>query len=95
VKPSSFQRFVIWPTLAASYLSLVGAIGHWATDSWSGAASLGVLFAVAIGSPVALGYAGYLWFRGQIGAARWEAAASVALPVLILVVFGSALVGDG
>ena len=84
----------MWPILAASYAALLVALIHTLFGNWSGAASLGVIFAVVIGAPSLAGYAGYLWRKNLlIGFARWEAALSAAFPVLVLLLASVAIVG--
>jgi hypothetical protein len=85
VKAMLFTRIFMWPILVASYGALLAVLLHSAFGNWSGAASLGMLFAVVVGAPILAGYAGYLWRKNLlIGFARWEAALSAAFPVLVL-----------
>ena len=78
-------RLFVWPILAASYRALIAATIHTLVGNWSGAASLGMLFAVFVGTPTLVGYAGYLWRKNVlVGLARIEAALCVMLPIAIL-----------
>ena len=61
VKTMLLTRAFMWPILAASYAALIAALLHTLFGNWSGAALLGILFAVVIGAPSLAGYAGYLW----------------------------------
>ena len=89
-----FTRIFMWPILAASYGALLAALLHTAFGNWSGAASLGMLFAVVVGAPSLAGYAGYLWRKNLlVGFVRWEAALSAAFPVLVLLLGAVAIVG--
>ena len=78
-------RVIIWPVLAASYGALIAATYHALMGNWSGAATLGILFAVFVGTPTLVGYAGYLWWKNTLrGFARIEAALCLMLPIAIL-----------
>lgn len=102
-KASSRSLFsATWPWLAqprngvrlvvlASYGALSAALVHWLTDTWSGAASLGIAFAVFIGAPVAFVYAGYLCWKYPLqSSVRVEVAACAALPVSIMLLWALA-----
>ena len=83
------NRLMVWPVAAACYASLVGAVAHWLTDTWSGWVTLGLLFSVAFGAPVLAGYAGYLWRKNLLqGNTRWEAGVCAAFPALLLLLAG-------
>lgn len=85
----AIERLFVWPLLAVGYGSLFAALFHWLTDSWSGAASLGMLFSIAIVAPSVVGYAGYLWRKDLLqGTRRWEAAVCAAFPVATLLLGG-------
>jgi hypothetical protein len=89
-----FTRALMWPILATSYGALLAALLHTLFGSWSGAASLGMIFAVVIGAPSLAGYAGYLWCKNLlVGFVRWEAALSAAFPVMVLLLATAAIVG--
>jgi len=84
----------MWPILAVSYGALFAALLHTAFGNWSGAASLGMLFAIVVGAPSLAGYAGYLSRRNLlVGFVRWEAALSAAFPVLLLLLGTVAVLG--
>ncbi|KRB98273.1 hypothetical protein ASE26_25525 [Duganella sp. Root198D2] len=84
-EPMLTTRLFMWPILAASYGALIAATIHTLLGNWSGAASLGMLFAVFVGTPTLVGYAGYLWRKNRLrGLARIEAALCVMLPIAIL-----------
>jgi hypothetical protein len=88
----SIVRIVVWPIAVASYLAIVGALVHWLSGTWSGAASLGMLFAVFVGAPVLAGYAGSIWWRKRAqGLERLEVAVGFALPVVLLALAGIVL----
>jgi hypothetical protein len=94
VAPSRTQRLlsraVVWPVVLASYAALLGAFTHWLTDTWSGAASLGIGFAIFIGAPAAAGYAGHLWWKYPMhGSVKLEAVVCAALPVGIVALWAS------
>ena len=85
----SLSRVVIWPVIVASYASVFAAAAHWLTDTWSGLASLGIWFAVLVGVPGLIGYAGSLWWRNRIyGIGRVEAYFCFSLPVVLLALAG-------
>ncbi len=87
-------RAFMWPILAVSYAALLAALLHTLFGNWSGAASLGILFAIVIGAPILAGYAGYLWRKNLlVGFVRWEAALSAAFPLLVLLLAAVAIVG--
>jgi hypothetical protein len=84
----------MWPILAASYASLLASLLQTAFGTWSGAVSLGMLFAIVVGAPSLAGYAGYLWRKNLlVGLVRWEAALSAAFPVMVLLLGAVAIVG--
>jgi len=88
---STFTRMIMWPILLVSYGSVFAAAVHTVLRNWSGAASLGMLFAVFIGSPSSVGYATYLWRKNLIrGLVRVEAAFCFMLPVCILLLLAVA-----
>lgn len=78
------HRVVIWPLIGLSYASVITAIIHWVTDTWSGLATLAALFTVALGVPTLFGNAGYLWRKGLHRKFRWETALCAALPCAVL-----------
>jgi hypothetical protein len=80
---------MFWPIALASYFSVIAALVHWLTDSWSGAVLLGMAFAIFFGTPMMAGYAGYLWTRNKVvGLGRVEVVLSLALPFVIVVLAG-------
>jgi hypothetical protein len=92
--PSRNQRFlsraVVWPVVFASYAALLGAFAHWLTDTWSGAASLGIGFAIFVGAPASTGYAGHLWWKYPMhGSVKLEAVVCAALPICIVALWAS------
>jgi hypothetical protein len=85
-----FHCSILWLILAICYGSLIAAIAHWYSDTWSGAATLGIGFSVIIGAPGSLGNAGYLWRKNMlVGLFRWEALPSAAFPALLLLSAGA------
>jgi hypothetical protein len=88
-------RIVIWPVLLISYAAVFAAAVHAILGNWSGAASLGMFFAVFVGAPSLAGYAGYLWRKKLIhGWVKTEAALCAAVPVAILLLLAAvALLG--
>lgn len=91
----TIERLLVWPLLAIGYGSVFAAFAHWLTDTWSGAASLGLLFSLVFVAPSVVGYAGRLWCKNLLqGTRRWEAAVCAAFPVSILLLAGCvAMVG--
>ena len=88
----SLIRIFVWPVAAASYLAVAAAAVHWHTGTWSGAASLGMLFAVFVGAPVLGGYAGSVWWRKRAqGLERVEVALGFAFPFVLLAMAGMVL----
>ena len=82
------SRIVVWPVVLASYAALSAALIHWLTDTWSGAASLGIGFAIFLGAPSSAGYAGYLWWKYPMqGFIKLEAAVCAALPVSVVLLW--------
>ena len=86
----------MWPVLAASYGALLAALAHALLGNWSGAASVGMFFAIFVGAPSLTGYAGYLWRkRLLLGWVKVEAALCAAFPVApVLLVAGVLLTGQ-
>ena len=85
-------RLIIWPTAALSYATVFVALVHWLTNTWSGAASLGLGFSVFIGVPGLFGYAGSIWYRNRMhGLERIEAIVGFAFPVFLLALAGLVL----
>lgn len=83
------SRFVVWPVVLGSYAALSAALLHWLTDTWSGAALLGVGFAIFLGAPSSAGYAVHLWWKYPMqGFIKLEAAVCAALPVSIVLLWG-------
>ena len=79
------SRAVIWPTILLAYTVLIAAVAHWLTDTWSGAASLGMGVAVIFCVPSMVGFAGYLWQKNLLkGFAKIEAIACAIYPVLLV-----------
>ena len=94
VKAMLFTRAFMWPILVVSYAALFAGLLHTAFGNWSGAASLGMLFAIVIGAPSLAGYAGYLWRKNLlVGFVRWEAGLSAVFPVLVLLLGAVAIIG--
>jgi hypothetical protein len=88
----SIVRIVVWPIAAASYLAAVAALVHWLSGTWSGAASMGMWFAVFVGAPSLVGYAGSIWWRKRAhGLERVEVAVGFAFPVVLLALGGLVL----
>ena len=88
----SLARVFVWPVAAASYMAVALAAVHWVTGSWSGVASLGLWFAVFVGVPSVVGYAGSIWWRRRAqGIEKVEVAVGLALPVLLLALAGLVL----
>jgi hypothetical protein len=86
------ERVFMWPLIAASYAVLVGLLFHAVFGGWSGAVTLGLLFAIPIGVPSLVGYAAYLWRKNLlIGFARLEAVICVLYPILLLA-FGGGII---
>lgn len=80
-----FERLLIWPTLLISYAAVAAATAHVFFGSWSTFATFGLFFAIFIGAPSLVGYAGYLWRKNLLyGFARFEAAVCVLMPFLLL-----------
>jgi hypothetical protein len=78
------SRVIIWPVILLAYAVLLAAVAHWLTDTWSGAASLGMGAAVIFCVPSMVGYAGYLWRKNMIaGVAKIETIVCVMYPVLL------------
>ncbi|MCV2360391.1 hypothetical protein LNV08_15550 [Paucibacter sp. TC2R-5] len=87
-------RKVVWPVIAASYGALLAALVHWATGTWSGIASLGMLFAVFVGTPSLVAYVGYLWRKNMLrGKAKLEVALCVAFPLLLFALWAAVVLG--
>jgi len=89
------ERIFIWPVLLVSYAALFAAAMHALFGNWSGAASLGLFFAIFVGAPSLGGYAGYLWRKKLIqGWVKAEAALCAAIPIVVVLPIASvALVG--
>ena len=84
------SRLIVWPVVIASYAAVLASLAHWMTDTWSGAASFGVGFAVFLGAPSAAGYAGHLWWKYPLrGSIKVEALLCAALPVSIVVLWAA------
>lgn len=78
------HRVVIWPLIGLSYASVLAATVDWISNTWSGVATLAVLFTVLLGVPTLFGNAGYLWRKGLHKTFRWETALCAALPCVVL-----------
>lgn len=84
------QRLFLWPIVLICYGTLLGALFHWIAGGWSGIVTLGFIFAIPIGVPSLVGYAGYLWRKNLlVGFARWEAIVCLAYPLLLVLLGGA------
>ena len=88
-------RIFIWPIAAISYTTIIVSLIHYLTNTWSGAASLGMAFSIFIGAPALFSYAGSIWYRNRMrGVQRIEALVGFIFPVLlvaltsIVIIFG-------
>lgn len=88
----NFIRTVIWPIAAASYLAAIAAFVELLSGTLSGAVWLGMLFAVCVGAPSLVGYAGSIWWRKRArGLERIEIVVGFAFPFVVLALAGLAL----
>lgn len=89
---SQLSRWTLWFLIATSYASLSAAVFHWLTDTWSGAASMAMLFTLLVGIPSMVGSVGYLWRKKLVhGEAKIQVRLALLHPVLLLVLWGAAV----
>ena len=79
------DRLIVWPSVVVSYGALTCGLAHVLFGGWSAFDTFGLLFAIVIGAPILVGYAGNLWIKNRLyGFALFEAVVCVLMPAFIL-----------
>jgi hypothetical protein len=95
--PANFDRAwtttaLLWLLIAASYGAVITASIQTLLGNWSGLASLGMAFAIVVGTPTLVGNGVYLWRKNLLhGFVRIEGVLCGMLPIAVVLLLALAL----